>query len=189
MSTKKKISDIDKAIEEMQQRRDECFKHIGKAMYESCPELGDMSVADMRKAGHYLHKMLTKKAPSQGAALSETARPSRPIRAARPPRTDASLCPWRAMARACSEAVVPPIRHPVRGVRGAPFRMGCFAESSAEAGWEWGASGGSKGAVKTAPSRAGRVTTKRRNFLLCRKIRSFVGTSPMLAPFLASILS
>ena len=53
MSTKKKISDIDKAIEEMQQRRDECFKHIGKAMYESCPELGDMSVADMRKAGHY----------------------------------------------------------------------------------------------------------------------------------------
>ena len=36
--------------------------------YESCPELGDMSVADMRKAGHYLHKMLTKKAPSQGAA-------------------------------------------------------------------------------------------------------------------------
>lgn len=38
MSTKKKISDIDKAIEEMQQRRDECFKHIGKAMYESCPE-------------------------------------------------------------------------------------------------------------------------------------------------------
>lgn len=53
MSTKKKISDIDKAIEEMQQRRDECFKHIGKAMYESCPELGDMSVADMRKAGRY----------------------------------------------------------------------------------------------------------------------------------------
>ena len=57
MSTKKKISDIDKAIEEMQQRRDECFKHIGKAMYESCPELGDMSVADMRKAGRYLHKL------------------------------------------------------------------------------------------------------------------------------------
>ena len=26
MSIKKKISDIDKAIEEMQQRRDECFK-------------------------------------------------------------------------------------------------------------------------------------------------------------------
>ena len=68
MSTKKKISDIDKAIEEMQQRRDECFKHIGKAMYESCPELGDMSVADMRKAGRYLHKMLTKKSPSQGAS-------------------------------------------------------------------------------------------------------------------------
>lgn len=112
MSTKKKISDIDKAIEEMQQRRDECFKHIGKAMYESCPELGDMSVADMRKVARSLHKMLTKKAPSQGA----------------------------------------------------PFRMGCFAESSAEAGWEWGTSGGSKGAVKTAPSRAGRVTTKRRNF-------------------------
>lgn len=57
MSTKKKISDIDKAIEEMQQRRDECFKHIGKAMYESCPELGDMSVADMRKAGRYLHNL------------------------------------------------------------------------------------------------------------------------------------
>lgn len=35
----------------LQQRRDECFKHIGKVMYESCPELGDMSVADMRKAG------------------------------------------------------------------------------------------------------------------------------------------
>ena len=65
MSTKKKISDIDKAIEEMQQRRDECFKHIGKVMYESCPELGDMSVADMRKAARSLHKFLTKKAPSQ----------------------------------------------------------------------------------------------------------------------------
>lgn len=52
----------------MQQRRDECFKHIGKVMYESCPELGDMSVADMRKAGRYLHKFLTKKAPSQGAS-------------------------------------------------------------------------------------------------------------------------
>lgn len=38
-----------------------------------------------------------------------------------PPLTDASLCQWRAMARACSEAVVPPVRHPVRGVRGAPF--------------------------------------------------------------------
>ena len=65
MSTKKKISDIDKAIEEMQQRRDECFKHIGKVMYESCPELGDMSVADMCKAGRYLHKFLTEKSPSQ----------------------------------------------------------------------------------------------------------------------------
>ena len=64
MSTKKKISDIDKAIEEMQQRRE----HIGKAMYESCPELGDMSVADMRKAGRYLHKFLTAKSPSQGVA-------------------------------------------------------------------------------------------------------------------------
>ena len=67
MSTKK-ISDIDKVIEEMQQRRDECFKHIGKAMYESCPELGDMSVADMRKVARSLHKFLTKKAPSQGAS-------------------------------------------------------------------------------------------------------------------------
>ena len=75
MSTKKKISDIDKAIEEMQQRRDECFKHIGKAMYESCPELGDMSVADMRKAGRYLHKFLTKKAPSQGAAPARNGAP------------------------------------------------------------------------------------------------------------------
>ena len=57
MSTKKKISDI------------------GKAMYESCPELGDMSVADMRKAGRYLHKMLTKKAPSQGVAPTRTGAP------------------------------------------------------------------------------------------------------------------
>jgi len=75
MSTKKKISDIDKAIEEMQQRRDECFKHIGKAMYESCPELGDMSVTDMRKAGRYLHKFLTKKAPSQGVAPTRDGAP------------------------------------------------------------------------------------------------------------------
>lgn len=75
MSTKKKISDIDKAIEEMQQRRDECFKHIGKAMYENCPELGDMSVADMRKAGRYLHKMLTKKASSQGAVPARDGAP------------------------------------------------------------------------------------------------------------------
>ena len=80
MSTKKKISDIDKAIEEMQQRRDECFKHIGKAMYESCPELGDMSVADMRKAGRYLHKMLTKKAPSQGAAPARNGAPVASVR-------------------------------------------------------------------------------------------------------------
>lgn len=69
------VNDGGKAIEEMQQRRDECFKHIGKAMYESCPELGDMSVADMRKAGRYLHKMLTKKAPSQGAAPARNGAP------------------------------------------------------------------------------------------------------------------
>lgn len=56
MSTKKKISDIDKAIEEMQQRRDECFKHIGKAR-------------------RYLHKMLTKKTPSQGAAPARNGAP------------------------------------------------------------------------------------------------------------------
>lgn len=37
-------------------------------MYEGCPELGDMSVADIRKVARSLHKMLTKKAPSQGAA-------------------------------------------------------------------------------------------------------------------------
>lgn len=52
----------------LQQRRDECFKHIGKVMFESCPELVDISVADMRKAGRYLHKFLTRKAPSQGVA-------------------------------------------------------------------------------------------------------------------------
>ena len=75
MSTKKKISDIDKAIEEMQQRSDECFKHIGKVMYESCPELGDMSVTDMRKAGRYLHKFLTEKAPSQGASPARNGEP------------------------------------------------------------------------------------------------------------------
>lgn len=75
MSTKKKISDIDKAIEEMQQRRDECFKHIGKVMYESCPELGDMSVADMRKAGRYLHKFLTEKSPSQETDRSRNGAP------------------------------------------------------------------------------------------------------------------
>lgn len=61
MSTKKKISDID------------------KAMYESCPELGDMSVADMRKAGRYLHKLLTKKAPSQGAAPARDGREPMPV--------------------------------------------------------------------------------------------------------------
>lgn len=75
MSTKKKISDIDKAIEEMQQRRDECFKHIGKVMYESCPELGDMSVADMRKAARSLHKYLSGKAPSQGASATRNGAP------------------------------------------------------------------------------------------------------------------
>ena len=74
MSTKK-ISDIDKAIEEMQQRRDECFKYIGKVMYEGCPELGDMSVADMRKAGRYLHKFLTKKVPSQGVTPTRNGAP------------------------------------------------------------------------------------------------------------------
>ena len=57
MSTKKKISDID------------------KAMYESCTELGDISVADMRKAGRYLHKFLAKKVPSQGAAPARNGAP------------------------------------------------------------------------------------------------------------------
>lgn len=75
MSTKKKIADIDKAIEEMQQRRDECFKHIGKVMYESCPELGDMSVADMRKVGRYLHKYLSEKSPSQDASPARNGAP------------------------------------------------------------------------------------------------------------------
>ena len=57
MSTKKKISDID------------------KAMYESCPELGDMSIADMRKAGRYLHKFLTEKSPSRGASPARNGAP------------------------------------------------------------------------------------------------------------------
>ena len=51
-------------------------KHGGKAMYESCPELGDMSVADMRKAGRYLHKYLTEKSPSQGAAPARNGAPT-----------------------------------------------------------------------------------------------------------------
>lgn len=59
----------------LQQRRDECFKHIDKVMYESCPELGHMSVADMRKAGRSLHKFLTRKAPSQGAAPARNGAP------------------------------------------------------------------------------------------------------------------
>ena len=96
MSTKKKISDIDKAIEEMQQRRDECFKHIGKAMYESCPELGDMSVADMRKAGHYLHKMLTKKAPSWSTSCAGSAPPCAcRRRSCRPARGSSRTSPCR----------------------------------------------------------------------------------------------
>ena len=37
--------------------------------------LGERVVADMRKAGRYLHKMLTKKAPSQGAAPARDGAP------------------------------------------------------------------------------------------------------------------
>lgn len=165
MSTKKKISDIDKAIEEMQQRRDECFKHIGQGDVRELPRAGRHERRRHAQGGALPAQDVDQEGAFAGCRpWSETARPSRPIRAARPPRTDASLCPWRAMARACSEAVVPPIRHPVRGVRGAPFRMGCFAESSAEAGWEWGASGGSKGAVKTAPSASGTCNDKTEEF-------------------------
>lgn len=126
MSTKKKISDIDKAIEEMQQRRDECFKHIGKAMYESCPELGDMSVADMRKAGRYLHKLLAKKAPSQGASPTRNGAPvasdsdSTSAPDGREPisrlsrRTTTRTSSWRSCARTWTPqgaSFMPPRRH------------------------------------------------------------------------------
>ena len=165
MSTKKKISDIDKAIEEMQQRRDECFKHIGKAMYESCPELGDMSVADMRKAGRYLHKMLTKKVPSQGAAPcpKRRARRVRFGQHVRPGRTRAYARDglWRGhVARqSCLLSGTP------RGVSGVPCSEWDALPSRRRKLVGNGAHlGVRRGAVKTAPLASGTCNDKTKEF-------------------------
>lgn len=50
MATKKRYSDINKAIKEAEARREEYYKQVGRVMLEEYPELGDMNVTDMRRA-------------------------------------------------------------------------------------------------------------------------------------------
>ena len=97
MATKKRYSDINKAIKEAEARREEYYKQVGRVMLEEYPELGDMNVTDMRRSARFLRDNLPEKASSKGAeagkATARTERPPRPIRAAIPPTMHASLCP------------------------------------------------------------------------------------------------
>ena len=50
----------------LQQRRNECFKHIDKVMYESCPELGDMGTRE-----DFIRVCSAMRRQSQGTRLNE----------------------------------------------------------------------------------------------------------------------
>ena len=97
MATKKRYSDINKAIKEAEARREEYYKQVGRVMLEEYPELGDMNVTDMRRAARFLARQPARKGIFEGAeagkATARTERPPRPIRAAIPPTMHASLCP------------------------------------------------------------------------------------------------
>lgn len=67
MATKKRYSDINKAIKEAEARREEYYKQVGRVMLEEYPELGDMNVTDMRMAARFLRDNLSEKASSKGA--------------------------------------------------------------------------------------------------------------------------
>lgn len=67
MATKKRYSDINKAIKEAEARREEYYKQVGRVMLEEYPELGDMNVTDMRRAARFLRDNLSEKASSKGA--------------------------------------------------------------------------------------------------------------------------
>lgn len=75
MATKKRYSDINKAIKEAEARREEYYKQVGRVMLEEYPELGDMNVTDMRRAARFLRDNLPEKAPSQGAAPTRNGAP------------------------------------------------------------------------------------------------------------------
>lgn len=66
MATKKRYSDINKAIKEAEARREEYYKQVGRVMLEEYPELGDMNVTDMRRAARFLRDNLPEKASSKG---------------------------------------------------------------------------------------------------------------------------
>ena len=96
MATKKRYSDINKAIKEAEARREEYYKQVGRVMLEEYPELGDMNVTDMRRAARFLRDNLPEKASSKGAeagkATARTERLPRQIRAAIPLTMRVSLC-------------------------------------------------------------------------------------------------
>ena len=188
MATKKRYSDINKAIKEAEARREEYYKQVGRVMLEEYPELGDMNVTDMRRAARFLRDNLSEKASSKGAEAGK-----RPPRTERLPRPDSggdsahdarrAVCPWRATAEgSVKEAVV---LHPAprKGVRRAPFRMESSAESSAETGWEQGTPGGRRGQRKLSPRERDVYIQNGGIFRRSEKTGSFVGTSPMLATF------
>ena len=96
MATKKRYSDINKAIKEAEARREEYYKQVGRVMLEEYPELGDMNVTDMRRAARCATtcpKRHLRRVPKRARRPPRTERPPRPIRAAIPPTMHASLCP------------------------------------------------------------------------------------------------
>ena len=64
MATKKRYSDINKAIKEAEARREAYYKQVGRVMLEEYPELGDMTVTEMRRAARFLRDNLPEKYPS-----------------------------------------------------------------------------------------------------------------------------
>ena len=76
MATKKRYSDINKAIKEAEARREEYYKQVGRVMFEEYPELGDMNVTDMRRAARFLRDNLPEKASSKGADTAQNGAPA-----------------------------------------------------------------------------------------------------------------
>ena len=124
MATKKRYSDINKAIKEAEARREEYYKQVGRMMLEEYPELGDMNVTDMRRAARFLRDKPARKGIFEGCRSGQGDRPERSARRVRFGRRFRPRC-TRAYAREglrrghVKEAVVPPSGTP-QGVSGVP---------------------------------------------------------------------
>ena len=134
MATKKRYSDINKAIKEAEARREEYYKQVGRVMLEEYPELGDMNVTDMRRAARFLRDNAARKGVFEGWRSGQGDRPERSARRVRfgrrfRPRCTRAYARDEATARACKarQSCLHPA--PRKGCPACPVPNGCVLPS------------------------------------------------------------